>query len=592
MTELFKTILDMSLTAVYCIAAVIALRLLLRRQEKLFSYLLWIVVLFRLFCPVSFTSSYSLVRVDPAVVAESFFIEGQLTEWQGKGYLSDENGEANQNSRAVEAAVTLPIENWEVIETLQGVLAVCARIWLAGIVILFGYSIWATRRLKRFLSKAQPVAEDVDGETEANVYEADGIATPFVFGLFCPRIYLPAHLQPKERRYVLAHERVHIARKDHLVKLLFWSAVCLHWFNPFVWLAFKMMESDMEMSCDETVLRRLGEDVREDYSRTLLSLSCAEAGFHMGPVAFGEGGLKSRIRNILSYKRGRIATAAALAVLLCALAAGLMLNPADRDSKQEELTAEKLRFLDAYANAYCERNGDKIVGMYADEETAYQSLPYLDNAGGVYSFGFSSPWPNEFRCVLTEELGTGREGENQAEIWYYAWTSDPHVTVWKEELRFVWTGSKGEEDYRVTGSGLRYLDSISSKEEFDEAYMIAGAYSFTDYEERGFLEGIQAQTEYDRENGGEDRNAVYRSPETAAEWILNLTDGNAETISTDADGHATVDYTFNDGSSALISMYNAAYRSTTETSEDADGKGGPADDVWFPDFSKYTFIIN
>lgn len=579
---LFYKILGMSLTAVYCMGVVIVLRLLLKRQAKLFSYLLWSVVLFRLLCPVSFTSNYSLVRIDPAVVEEKIIYDAQETVWQGKGYLPDENEETDQNSRVVESAATSPIEKWQAIEMLQRVLTVCAGIWLAGVAALLGYSVWTAVRLRRFLSKAQPVAEKIDGRAKENVYETDGIAAPFVFGLICPRIYLPAHLQPEERRYVLAHERVHIARKDYLVKLLFWGAVCLHWFNPFVWLSFKLMESDMEMSCDETVLKRLGEEVKQDYSRALLSLSCEEARFHASPVAFCEGGLKSRIRNILSYKRGRIATAAVLAALLCALAAGLILNPADRDGKQEELTAEKLSFLNTYANAFCDRNGNVLMDMYVDEETAYQSLPYLEKVGETYTFGLSSPWPNEFRCVLTEELGAGREGENSAEIWYYAWTSDPHVVVWKEKLSFIWTEAGGKGNYRVVSSMLRYLDSISSKEEFDEAYLIAGEYQFTDYVERGFLESIQFQTESDRENGGGDRNAVYRSPDTAAEWILNLTGGSAKISSMKSDGRALVDYTFADGSDVVIPMYNAAYRSTTENSEDADA-GQTTDDVWLFD---------
>lgn len=593
MGGLFYHLLGMSLTAVYCIGAVIVLRLLLRRQAKIFSYLLWSVVLFRLLCPVSFTSNYSLVRIDPYVLEEKIISDGQETVWQGKGYLSDENAEADQNSRAVESASTSSIEKWQAIEMLQRVLTVCAGIWLVGMATLLGYSIWTAVRLKRFLSKSRPVTEGVGAGANEMIYETDGIATPFVFGVIRPRIYLPAHLRPEERRYVLAHERVHIARMDHLVKLLFWGAVCLHWFNPFVWLSFQLMERDMEMSCDETVLKQLGEEVKQDYSRALLSLSCEEAGFHPGPVAFSEGGLKSRIRNILSYKKGRIATAVVLAVLLCALTAGLALNPADGDGKQEEVTAEKLTFLNTYANTYCERNGDKIVGMYADEEIAYQSLPELDKVDGTYTFGLSSPWPNEFRCVLTEELGAGREGENSAEIWYYAWTSDPHVVVWKEKLRFAWIESGGKGNYRVVSSELRYLNSISSKEEFDEAYLIAGEYQFTDYVERGFLESIQFQTEADRESGGEDRNAVYRSPDTAVEWILNLTGGSAKISSTKSDGKASVIYTFADGSDVLIPMVNAAYRSTTETSEDADG-GQKTDDVWLTDldtWKDYQFYV-
>lgn len=574
MTEVFKTILNMSLTAGYCITAVIVLRFLLRRQAKIFSYLLWSVVLFRLLCPFSIASSYSLLRMDPAVVTGKVYSGGQQEVWQRKGYLSDET---NGDGAAWEAPPSQRVVKAEETNTVQKILTVGACVWIAGVFVLIVYSVRTAVRLRRFLSEAAPVEERADGSAEAGVFEMDGVATPFVFALIRPRIYLPAHLQPAERRYVLAHERVHIARKDYLIKLISWGAVCLHWFNPLAWLAFRLMERDMEMSCDETVLRRLGEDVKQEYSRALLSLSCADSGGSVSPVAFSEGGLKSRIRNILNWKRGGIATAAVLAVLLCVLAAGLMLNPAGR--KRSEQTEEKLRFLDTYANAYCERQGDVIVGLYREEETALESVILLEKAGGTYTMGLSSPWPNEFRYVLTEELGNSRKGGNSAEIWYYAWTSDPHVTVWKEELQFEET----TEGYRVTESSFRYLDSIASREEFDEAYLIAGEYQFTDYVERGFLEGIQAQTEYDRESGGEDRNAVYRNPDTAAAWIFNLEGGQCGTLSDVSGIQATVEYTFADGSSVQIPMYNAVYNGITIATEETGVKLSVTEDIWLPD---------
>lgn len=566
MTAVFTRILSMSLTAGYCIAAVIVLRFLLRRKAKIFSYLLWGVVLFRLLCPFSITSSYSLLRIDPAVVYGKVYSGGQQEVWQGKGYLSDE---MNGDGGIWEAPTSQRVMKNEETSAAQKVLAAGAWVWIAGVFVLLVYSAWTAVRLRSFLSEAYPV-----GKAEERIFEMDGIPTPFVYGLIRPRIYLPAHLQPEERRYVLTHERVHITRKDHLVKLIGWGAVCLHWFNPLVWLAFRLMESDMEMSCDETVLRQLGEDVKQEYSRALLSLSCAEPGFSENPVAFSEGGLKSRIQNILSWKRGSIATAAVLAVLLCALAAGLMLNPAGRNQ-----TEEKLRFLDTYANAYCERNGDVVVGLYSEEEVALESVFLLEKAGGRYTMGVSSPWPNEFRYILTENLGAGGKDGNSAEIWYYAWTSDPHVAVWKENLQFEET----KEGYRMTESSLYYLDSITSREEFDAAYWIGGEYQFTDYVERGFLEGIQYQTEYDRENGEEDRNAVYRNPDTAAAWIFNLEGGQCETLSNVSGKQATVEYTFADGSSVQIPMYNAKYDEKTIATEEPEGGLQVTEDVWLPD---------
>lgn len=571
MTAVFIRILGMSLTAGYCITAVIVLRFLLRKKAKIFSYLLWGVVLFRLLCPFSITSSYSLLRMDPAVVSGKVYSGGQQEVWQGKGYLSDE---MNGDGSMWEVPTSQRVVKNEETSAAQKVLAAGAWVWIAGAFVLLVYSVWTAARLRRFLAGACPVEERADGKAEERIYEMDGIATPFVYGLIRPRIYLPAHLQPEERRYVLAHERVHIARKDHLVKLIGWGAVCLHWFNPLVWLAFRLMESDMEMSCDEAVLRQLGEEVKQEYSRALLSLSCAESGFHASPVAFGEGGLKSRILNILNWKRGRIATAAALAVPVCALAAGLMLNPAGKNR-----TGEQLRFLDTYANAYCERNGDVVVGLYSEEEVALESVILLEKAGGRYTMGFSSPWPNEFRYILTENLGAGRKDGDSAEIWYYAWTSDPHVTVWKENLKFEET----KEGYRVTDSSIRYLDSITSSEEFDEAYWIGGEYQFTDYEERGYLEAILYQTEYDRESGAEDRNAVYRSPDTAAAWIFNLEGGRCETLSNVSGKQAAVEYTFADGSSVQIPMYNVRYDGMTIATEESERELQVTEDIWIPD---------
>lgn len=577
MTGIFVRVLNMSLTAGYCIAAVVLLRLLLKRQAKILSYLLWSVVLFRLLCPFSFTSSYSLLRIDTAVVSQEGVASAKEpagTVWQGKGYIFD--GPAQEDAGRIEAVPLTPSEkagDGKQTAGWQKAVLYGSRIWLAGIAALLGYSLWSVLHFRRFLSGAVL--------SEEGVYETEGIATPFVFGVIRPKIYLPPHLQPQERRYVLEHERVHIARRDYLIKLLFWGAACLHWFNPLVWVAFVLMERDMEMSCDEAVLRRLGGDVKQEYSLALLQLSSADNGLKSAPIAFGEGNVKSRIRNILGWRRRGVAVMAILVVVLGIVAIGLVLNPTSREAEE----ARRRDFVNAYAEAYCNRDGNALVEMYASKWRAYESLPMLDKEGDVYTFGFSSPWPNEFRFVL-QEYET--EVESSAEIWYYAWTSDPHVTVWKERIRIFRMESGEEEDYRVISSGLRYLDTISSKAEFDEAYLIGGEYQFTDYEERGFLEGILAQTAYDRDNGEADRNAVYRDPATAAEWIFNLTDGESETVSYDSAGHAAVRYIFADGSTAEIPMYDADYDGTTMTAEEPETEEQTAEAVWLPDLNVWN----
>ncbi len=555
MTTIFTSILNMSITASYCIGAVMILRLFLKKQPKIFSYLLWSVVLFRLLCPVSATSSFSLLQMDTNVVSQTDFV--------GRSVVTNDSDAMAQNINGQDkGADELPVA-----ETHKGMthrakmLTAGAWIWCAGVVLLAGYGVWVVYRLKKFLKNAVCV--------EDNIYEAEGISSPFVSGVIHPRIYLPPGLQSGERRYVLEHERVHVARKDYLVKILAWLARCIHWFNPLAWISFALMESDMEMSCDEAVLRRLGMETKQDYSRALLALSSDRSKTGGCPTAFGEGRVKERIGNILAYRRRAFVTVALIGVLSIVVVLGLSLNPAKRNDETiggaEEMiySGEAFQFVTDYANAWCNRDGDTLVSFYVDEDTAFETLPMLEKTEDGYLFGFSSPWPYESQFLITNGEGADHADDMKAEIWYYAWTSDPHVSVWKEEITFIMT----DEGYRVTDSSLKYMDSISSRKEYEEAYRIGREYQFVDYVENGFVEAVNYQTEYDRENGESDRNAVYRNPDTAAEWIFNLSGGKCE-VSYNSSGQSVVEYIFADGSSVAIPMMDANYNGLTLSSGD------------------------
>lgn len=585
---IFMKICNMSLTATYCIAAVILLRLLLKKQPKIFSYLLWSVVLFRLLCPVSISGDYSLLRMDTNLISQenfSGFRGARIAALLGRDTvmssdMPEVNGYGISDIRTVTAEPGFYAQ--EAGRMLQKVFAVGGWIWIAGLIVLTAYSFWTTLRFRKLLQGASQV--------EDNVFEMEGLATPFVFGIARPRIYLPAHLQAEERKFVLEHERVHIARKDYLIKILAWGTVCLHWFNPVVWLAYKLMEKDMEMSCDEGVIRKLGYDVRKEYSNALLSLSCDRLKLGGCPIAFGEGAVKSRVQNILTYHKKAVVTIALMVVLICVTVIGLSMNPVEASNDE---TGEMFQFVRDYAEAFSARDGNALVGLYIDEDTAFENVIELDHVGESYTFGYSSPWPLEYRYLLDVEQDSWDEG--RAEIWYYAWTSDPHIAVWKEEIQF----SKTPDGYRVTDSEMKWLDSISTAEEFMEAYWIVDEYWFTDYKENGFVEAINAQTQYDMEAGeGTDRNAMYRSPETAAEWIFNLTGGVIELVSTNSNGQATVRYTFADGSDVMIPMYDVNFDGMTATGIDSDLETGTDRDlengsfaikcVWIPDLQAWN----
>ena len=192
-----------------------------------------------------------------------------------------------------------------------------AGVWLAGAALLLLSSLTSMLRLRRRLVGAVRLRD--------NIYLADRIPSPFVMGLLRPRIYLPSTLKEVERGYILLHEQHHIRRRDHLAKLLAFLALCIHWFNPLVWLAFILSGRDMEMSCDEAVVRKLGEDIRADYSASLLSLSTGRRIVAGTPLAFGEGDAGGRIRNLLNWKRPQpwvlIACAAVCAGLIALCAA-------------------------------------------------------------------------------------------------------------------------------------------------------------------------------------------------------------------------------------------------------------------------------
>ena len=321
MENLFFIVVGMSLTGSFVILFVLLARLVLRKAPKIFSYALWAVVLFRLLCPFTRDSEFSLLPSKQMVYAD------------GRGGGTDQVIQIQTGIPAVDRPVNDflvdhpyqagqpvviggdPEENLAPIINQLGPVpdwrTVPAVIWLAGFAVLMSYSLISLLRLRWKLVGAVPL------EGEKNVRLADHIPSPFVLGVFRPRIYLTSGLPEGERDYILLHERTHIRRGDHILRALAWLALAVHWFNPLVWLAFHLAGKDMEMSCDEAVLCKMGRDVRADYSTSLLRLSQGGK-LPAGPLAFGGGDPASRIRNVLSYKKPAVwVVALALAAVAC-----------------------------------------------------------------------------------------------------------------------------------------------------------------------------------------------------------------------------------------------------------------------------------
>ena len=315
--KVFIEVLNMGLTASVMIAGVLLVRLLLKKAPKIYSYILWSIVLFRLLCPVSFETEISLL----GALQNETSVDGRME------YIPQDIGyqlqpEVQMPIEAVNEVVndSLPQGDFgDSVNPLQIWLYFGARVWILGIVVMLTHSGLSLKKLRKQLKLA--VCED------KNIYRMPGKHSPFVYGVFKPCIYLPDHLDETEKEYVLLHEQVHIRRGDHIYRLLAYLAVCFHWFNPLVWAAFFISGRDMEISCDEAVIRKMGSGVKKEYSASLLNLACGEKIVKGIPVAFGESDTKSRIKHVLKYKKpAKIISI--LAVVLCTIAAILFIgNP-------------------------------------------------------------------------------------------------------------------------------------------------------------------------------------------------------------------------------------------------------------------------
>ncbi len=321
MSELFLTVLNMSLTASYVILFVMLVRLLLKKAPKVISYALWAVVAFRLIIPFSFESMFSLMpqNTNPVSIPHDIIYQ--------------QSPQINSGIEVVDSLVSQSLPAPTIgasVNPLQIFVVIGTYIWVFGIITLLIYSLVSILILKRRLKSAQLVEKDI--------FEAKNLKTPFVLGFFCPKIYIPSGLSEEEKSYIILHEQTHIRRFDHLAKMVAFLILCVHWFNPLVWVAFMLMSADLEMSCDERVLKEMGSNIKQAYSTSLLSLATGRHLINGIPLSFGEGNIKARIKNILNFKKRSTWVMVVSTILVAALVIGFTSNrPSADDSSDWEV---------------------------------------------------------------------------------------------------------------------------------------------------------------------------------------------------------------------------------------------------------------
>ena len=292
MEAVFLKLLNMSLTASVLVVAVLLLRVLLKKAPRWSICLLWGLVALRLICPYTPESNLSLIRSSEPITHEILSLEAAPeaeTAIPEQGSLGEVSSGPDVRSGALDHAEQVPQQVKPDILTIGG------YVWLAGTGVMLLYALFSYWRLKRLVSAATRL--------EGNIRQSEYVTSPFVLGVLRPIIYLPYGIKQPHIDHILAHERTHIRRGDHLIKPLGFVILSVHWFNPLIWVAYILLCRDIEAACDERVIKEMTKEQRQSYSATLLRCSVHRRRITACPVAFGETGVKQRIKGIMSYKK-------------------------------------------------------------------------------------------------------------------------------------------------------------------------------------------------------------------------------------------------------------------------------------------------
>lgn len=366
MDDVFLKLVNLSISASWLILAVLVLRVVLKKAPKWVMPLLWGVVALRLVCLFSIESALSLIPSAETIPSEI------VTETREPVLYEQATLDIVTNPTlpsAAEVHVGVSRQQAQVDFNIYSVL------WLAGMAALLVHALVSAGKLKRKLATAILLRD--------NIYESEFVDSPFVFGVVKPNIYLPMHMDEGTAAYVIAHEHAHLARRDHWWKVLGYLVLALHWFNPLVWVAYILFCRDIELACDEKVVKGLDGAARADYSQALLSCAAPKRAVAACPLAFGEGNIKMRVKSALHYKKPAfwVAAAAVLAVVIVAVC--FLTNP--RSERGSLVWAQKLNAADvASIELYVPAEGEARQYKKLDTEEMAQAVELINSSRGTY----------------------------------------------------------------------------------------------------------------------------------------------------------------------------------------------------------------
>ncbi|MBD5545896.1 MAG: hypothetical protein HDQ97_00580 [Lachnospiraceae bacterium] len=576
MERIFLEVLNLSILAGCMVPAVIMVRFFFKRIPKSLICVLWMLVGVRLLCPFSMESAFSPIRLPRGVQEEADLYENQdISEMEVEIETKAGSGGAGGESKELDFADRLEVTAAAQVDELnkrEDILKAGTAVWCTGVFAMAGFFIYSWYDLKRRIRMAVPKCW-----CDIKIYQCDEIATPFLFGIVHPKIYIPAGMNEIYLPYIIKHEYAHMRRKDHLIKIIAFLLLAVHWFNPCIWIAYKMLCRDIELACDERAVRDMTNDARKEYMTALLNCSVSGRAVGACPVAFGESDIKERVKNVMNYKKPTfiiviLGVIICAAVLLCFMTTrksevaevrdgtdmmesfgreGTEIS-AEESTEQEPLQETKSEeeqeksvnieeSVEMWAKAFCNRDGQTIRGMVSDEYMRRQGEEEM-----LTSEGWSTPWLWD----ETADIYILETTEDHAEILYYAWLSDLHAVVWMNSISY----HVEEGQCYIDQSDVRLMEYICTEEEFYQAYP-DGKINGTrmDYLNNGAGEALNSYAL------SSNSNLPLFEPDTAAIYLLNILDnpGKVETmgITNGINGHARVTFKFlEDGGTVTVTM--------------------------------------
>ena len=339
MSELFLKIVNMSISASWVVIAVLTLRFCLKKAPKWVNVLLWGIVAVRMVFPFSIESVLSLIP-SAETISPSIMMEQSPSVQTGVPALNHViNPVISGSFTPAPGASANPLQIW---------IPVLAGIWLFGIAALFLYSAVSYWRLRRKVCEAVIL--------RGNIYQSEKVCSPFVLGIIRPKIYLPYHMDSREMGHVIAHEQTHICRRDHWWKPLGFLLLTIHWFNPLMWLSYVLLCRDIELACDEKVIGEMGNEQRADYTQALVTCSVGRRVIAACPLAFGEIGVKERVKSVMNYKKPAFWIVLASVIVCAVIAVCFLTNPI---GFQFDVSANTI----VSANHFDMRNADDPVAI-------------------------------------------------------------------------------------------------------------------------------------------------------------------------------------------------------------------------------------